>query len=268
MIRFENVYFSYEKENWAVEDLGFTIENGEFVALAGSNGSGKSTIARLTDGLFLPQKGRVLVDGLNSKENAALLKSKVGLVFQNPDDQFVGTTVEEDIAFGLENLAVPRGEAKARIKKIINILNIKQYLHSSPAMLSGGEKQKVAIAGVLVMQPDYLVLDEITALLDPLSRKEILNLVYSIAKKNNIGVLYITHIIDEALLADKVILISEGKKVKEGIPSEVFNDKKFLNSIGVAVPIPVYISSELSKKGLVENIVTSEEELLNEICLS
>ncbi len=268
MIRFENVYFTYNRENWAVEDLNFTIGKGEFVALAGSNGSGKSTIARLTDGLFLPNQGKISVDGLNSKESESLLKSKVGLVFQNPDDQFVGTTVEEDIAFGLENLAIPRAEAILRINRITEMLNIKQYLHSSPAMLSGGEKQKVAIASVLVMQPDYLVLDEITALLDPLSRKEILNFVYSFAKENRIGVLYITHIMDEALVADKVILISEGKKVKEGIPSKVLTDRSFLNSIGVSAPLIVYISSELFRMGIIKKVAISEEEFIKEICLS
>jgi energy-coupling factor transport system ATP-binding protein len=265
MIRFENACFAYEEENWAVENLNFSIEKGEFVALIGSNGSGKSTIARLTDGLFLHQKGKVSVDNLDSKKFSSKLKEKVGLVFQNPDDQFVGTTIEEDIAFGLENMQIPRAEAKKRIKEMANILKIEQYLHSSPSMLSGGEKQKAAIAAVLVMRPEYLVLDEITALLDPVARKEILSFVYSFSKKNKIGVLYITHITEEALLADKAILISRGKIVKSGAPSDIFLDKEFLNSIGISVPLPIYISSYLKELGLFSEIMLSEEEILNKI---
>ena len=266
MIHFANVYFAYEGDDWAVENLNFTIKKGEFVALIGSNGSGKSTIARLTDGLFLPQKGNVLVDDFNSREYSSMLKSRVGLVFQNPDDQFVGATVEEDIAFGLENMAIFRDEAKKRIEQATEALGIAQYLHSSPSMLSGGEKQKAAIAAVLVMHPDYLVLDEITALLDPVARKEILRFVYSFAKENNIGVLYITHITEEALLADKVLLLLKGKIVKEGIPGEVLVNERFLNSIGVSVPLPVYISSKLKRFGILDRVVVSEEEIFNKIC--
>ncbi len=266
MIRFTDVYFAYDKYDWAVENLNFTIEKGEFVALIGSNGSGKSTIARLTDGLFLPQKGSVLVDNLNSREYSSILKSRVGLVFQNPDDQFVGATVEEDIAFGLENMAISRDEAKKRIEQATETLGIAQYLHSSPSMLSGGEKQKAAIAAVLVMHPDYLVLDEITALLDPVARKQILSFVYSFAKENNIGVLYITHITEEALLADKVLLLLKGKIVRKGIPEKVLVDEQFLNSIGVSVPLPVYISFKLKQFGILDKIIVSEEEIFKKIC--
>lgn len=248
MIQFENVYFAYEKEDWAVENLSFKLGKGEFVALLGSNGSGKSTIARLTDGLLLPNKGNVFVDGINSKDASHILKSKVGIVFQNPDDQFVGTTVEEDIAFGLENLNVEREEARKRIYEISKRLGIFKYLKSSPSMLSGGEKQKVAIAGVLAMQPDYLVLDEVTALLDPISRKEIFNLVHSIAVERNIGVLYITHISEEVVPIERIILISNGKKIKEGRSGEIFSDYQLLESIGVSVPAVFRVYSFLKEK--------------------
>ncbi len=248
MIRFESVYFAYEKGKWAVENLNFEIKKGEFVALLGSNGSGKSTIARLTDGLLLPNKGNVFVDGINSKDSPNILKSKVGIVFQNPDDQFVGTTVEEDIAFGLENLNIERKEAHRRVYEITKRLGIFRYLKSSPSMLSGGEKQKVAIAGVLAMQPDYLVLDEVTALLDPVSRKEIFNLVYTIAGESNIGVLYITHISEEVLPVERIILISNGKKIKEGGSEEIFSDYKVLESVGVSVPAIFKVYSFLKRR--------------------
>jgi len=169
MIHFKDVSFAYKEGKWAVRHINFTVNKGEFVSIIGGNGSGKSTIARLSDGLLLPQEGSVFVDEMNShaKKDEFLIKEKVGVVFQNPDNQFVGTTVEEDIAFGLENIGIERVEAKARIKQISSLLGIDKYLHGSPSYLSGGEKQKVAIASVLVMQPDYLVMDEITALLDP-----------------------------------------------------------------------------------------------------
>jgi energy-coupling factor transport system ATP-binding protein len=263
MIRFQNVYFAYEENSWAVENLSFTLKKGELVALLGSNGSGKSTIARLADGLLLPNKGKVFVDDIDSAKDPNLLKSKVGIVFQNPDDQFVGTTVEEDIAFGLENLNVPRDEARRIILDIVRRLKIEKYLKSSPSMLSGGEKQKVAIAGALAMRPDYLVLDEITALLDPVSRKEIFDLVTSIARDSNIGVLYITHISEEALLLHRIILLSQGKKVKEGTVQEIFSDRELLQSVGVSMPAFFVIANLLSNK--TNGLTLSEEKLLSKI---
>jgi len=265
MIQFENVYFAYEKEDWAVENLSFKLNKGEFVALLGSNGSGKSTIARLADGLLLPNKGNVYVDGINSKNSLNVLKSKVGIVFQNPDDQFVGTTVEEDIAFGLENLNIEREEAHKRVYEISRRLNIFKYLKSSPSMLSGGEKQKVAIAGVLAMQPDYLVLDEITALLDPVSRREIFSLVYSIVKESNIGVLYITHISEEVVPVERIILISNGKKIKEGKSADIFSDYQLLESIGVSVPAVFRVYSFLKGKTDFSVQTLSESALLDKI---
>ncbi len=261
MIEFDNVYFSYGN-GWAVEDFNLKIKKGEFVALLGSNGSGKSTVARLTNGLFLPDKGNIFIDGKETSKARDELKAKVGLVFQNPDDQFVGTTVEEDIAFGLENLAIEREEAKRRIMEIAELLDIKKYLRSSPSMLSGGEKQKVAIAGVLVMQPEYLILDEITALLDPVSRKEIFNFVFSIAKEKNMGVLYITHMSNEALNADRVVLIHQGKKISEGTPQNVFSNFSLVRSCGVSIPDSLYIAEKLSEFGVIPKREYTEKEIL------
>ncbi len=264
MIRFENVFFSYGKK-WAVEDFTLTIKKGEFVALLGSNGSGKSTIARLANGLFLPDKGNVFVDEKKTGESRDELKSIVGLVFQNPDDQFVGTTVEEDIAFGLENLSVEREEARRRIREIANLLDITKYLRSSPSMLSGGEKQKVAIAGVLVMQPKYLVLDEITALLDPVNRNEIFDFIRRFSRKNGIGVLYITHISEEALKADKAVLMHKGKKISEGLPKLVFSDFSTVRSCGVAVPDSLYLAKKFCEAGIISDDINSKEELLESL---
>jgi len=270
MICFKNVSFAYKEAKWAVRHINFTVKKGEFVSIIGGNGSGKSTIARLSDGLLVPQEGTVFVDELNSNidKDSILMKGKVGIVFQNPDNQFVGTTVEEDIAFGLENIGVEREEAKSRIKQISSLLGIDKYLYSSPSYLSGGEKQKVAIAGVLVMQPDYLVMDEITALLDPLGRREILSLVYSIAKDKHIGVLYITHITKEVLGSDRVIVLSKGKKLKESIPQVILQDTDLLNSAGVALLPSVIVSKELKKLGIINKSFLLEKNLVDSLCLN
>ena len=268
MIHFKDVSFAYKEGKWAVRHINFTVNKGEFVSIIGGNGSGKSTIARLSDGLLLPQEGSVFVDEMNShaKKDEFLIKEKVGVVFQNPDNQFVGTTVEEDIAFGLENIGIERVEAKARIKQISSLLGIDKYLHGSPSYLSDGEKQKVAIASVLVMQPDYLVMDEITALLDPVSRKEVLNLVHSIVENKNIGVLYITHITEEVIKSDKVLVLHKGEKIKEGAPAVILQDMKLLNSAGVASLPSVIISEELRKHGIIDNSFVDEEDLVDLLC--
>jgi len=268
MIEFHEVFFEYENSKWAVEDLNFSFDKGQLVSIIGANGSGKSTIARLTDGLLIPQRGKVLVDGFSTDDSKVgpSIRTRVGIVFQNPDNQFIGMTVEEDIAFGLENLNIERSEAHRKIIEVSKILDLEKYLSSPPSILSGGEKQKVAIAGALVLTPDYLVLDEVTALLDPISRKDIISIVESLVKNQGIGVLYITHNTEEIIDSDYIIAISKGKIVNKGTSKEVFKNVDYLHSIGVSVPGDVYISYHLKKRGLLSEDVFFEKEIIEKLC--
>ncbi len=268
MIKFENVYFGYEKEKWVVEDLSFSVNKGEFVSLIGCNGSGKSTIARLSSGLLVSQQGKISIDRvyLSEPSDINICRRKVGIVFQNPDNQFIGMTVEEDLAFGLENFNIGREEAHQRVADISKTLKIDKYLNFPPTMLSGGEKQKVAIAGALVLYPEYLVLDEITSLLDPQGREDILRVVQFLIDKKEIGVLFITHRPEEAMKSNKIIVISEGGIAFQGAPKEVFRNVLSLTKIGVSVPPQVLLSYELNERGFGTDISFSEEEILRELC--
>ncbi len=268
MIEFRDVSFAYDKHQ-VVESVSFSIEKGEFVTLIGANGSGKSTIACLTNGLLLPFEGKVSVDGVSTDDISLgrTIKRKVGLVFQNPDNQFIGMTVEEDLAFGLENENIERDEAMVRIASVAELLGIEHCLSSPPYLLSGGEKQKVAIASVLVLMPDYIVLDEVTSLLDPFGRKEILSIVKDLAGNQGKGVLFITHNTEEIVDSDDVLVVSNGKIVLHGGVKEVFADVDFLQSIGISIPPDVYVASILKKKHLVGESVFFEKEILDAICL-
>ena len=267
MLSFENVYFAYESEKWVLEDINFALDKGEFVSIIGSNGSGKSTIARLANGLLLSSKGKVLLDGndLSGPYNRTA-KFKVGLVFQNPDNQFVGITVEDDIAFGLENLGLERSEIQKRIMDISDEFGIKTFLHFPPNLLSGGEKQKVALASVLVLEPDYLIFDEVTSLLDPLNRKEILKVIMNISKEK--GVLYITHHPEETVFSNKIVVLHNGKIVKVGAPKEVFYQIDLLASIGVSNINEALLAKQLLDSGIVKNFSINLDDILNQICLN
>jgi len=268
MIEFREVFFEYEDNKWAVENLNFSFDKGQFVSIIVGNGSGKSTIARLTNGLLLSQKGKVIVDGITTDDPniGNSIKAKVGIVFQNPDNQFIGMTVEEDIAFGLENLNVDRNEAHRRVTEVSEMLGIEKYLSSPPSILSGGEKQKVAIAGALVLTPEYLVLDEVTSLLDPISRREIISIVKSLVKNQGIGVLYITHNTEEIVDSDYIVAINKGKIVTKGKAKEVFSNVEYLHSIGVSVPGDIYVSYYLKKRGLLSEDVFFEQEIIKRLC--
>jgi energy-coupling factor transport system ATP-binding protein len=268
MIAFENVQFSYEDGNWVLKDLNFEVKEGEFVSIIGSNGSGKSTIARLSSGLLVSQNGKVSVDGnsFNDPIAARAAREKVGIVFQNPDNQFIGMTVEEDMAFGLENFNIAREEAHLRVEEISKALKIDKFLSFPPSMLSGGEKQKVAIAGALVLSPKYLILDEITSLLDPQSSVDILANVKSLVQERGIGVLYVTHKPEEALTSDKIIVISNGTVVLTGSPLEVFRNVSLLEGIGVSVPGAVSVSYRLKEAGLLKSIYFDSTEILRKLC--
>lgn len=274
MISFENVYFWYsEKEDGdkiapVLRGVSCTLQEGEFVVLLGRNGSGKSTLAKHCNGILLPKRGSVLVDGMDTRDASVLweIRRRVGLVFQNPDNQLVATTVEEDVAFGPENLGLPPAEIRRRVDEALEKVGMIEYKKREPHTLSGGQKQRVAIAGVLAMRPKYLVLDEATAMLDPEGRAELLQLLQELRKE--IGILHITHNVEEALLADRVLVIDNGKIVAEGHPREVFLVGRAIERWGLELPQIVDVALLLWKDypDLFRVLPLSPHELVDALC--
>ena len=269
-ISFEDVSFSYE-ENFLFEHLNFEVEEGEFVAVLGQNGSGKSTLARLCDGLLTADKGKISVFG-KPVEGKKLydIRKEVGIVFQNPDNQAVASIVEDDVAFGAENIALPRKEIKERIDFALNAVGIPDLREAMVSRLSGGQKQRVAIAGVLALKPKIMILDEATAMLDPRGRKEICDVVKKLHKEEGITVLFVTHFMEEALLADRAIVMNQGKIVMNASPKEIFSRSDELLKYGLTLPAIGYISKRLREGGLdvpdTLDIQTLAEEIKN--CVS
>ena len=269
-ISFEDVSFAYE-ENFLFEHLNFEVEEGEFVAVLGQNGSGKSTLARLCDGLLTADKGKISVFGkpVESKKLYDIRK-EVGIVFQNPDNQAVASIVEDDVAFGAENIALPRKEIKERIDFALNAVGIPDLREAMVSRLSGGQKQRVAIAGVLALKPKIMILDEATAMLDPRGRKEICDVVKKLHKEEGITVLFVTHFMEEALLADRAIVMNQGKIVMNASPKEIFSRSDELLKYGLTLPAIGYISKRLREGGLdvpdTLDIQTLAEEIKN--CVS
>ncbi|MCS7242057.1 MAG: energy-coupling factor transporter ATPase [Candidatus Caldatribacterium sp.] len=274
MISFENVHFWYgEKgDNTTVtpvlRGISCCFREGEFVVLLGRNGSGKSTLAKHCNGLLLPKRGSVLVDGMDTRDASVLweIRRRVGLVFQNPDNQLVATTVEEDVAFGPENLGLPPAEIRRRVDEALEKVGMTEYRKREPHTLSGGQKQRVAIAGVLAMRPKYLVLDEATAMLDPEGRVELLQLLQEL--RSEVGILHITHNVEEALLADRVFIIDEGSIVAEGPPREVFLIGKAIEQWGLELPQIVDVALLLWKDhpDLFRVLPLSPHELVDALC--
>lgn len=262
-IEFENVTFYYaEGEEFALKNVDFSVKEGEFVAVLGRNGSGKSTLARLCNRLLVPKEGKISVFGMTGEKDEAEIRKTVGIVFQNPDNQTVASVVEDDIAFGPENLGVPRKEIGERIEFALNAVGMKEYAKASPTRLSGGQKQRVAIAGVLALKPEILVLDESTAMLDPQGRKEILSVAEKLNKERGVTIITVTHYMDEAAKADRIIVLSDGKIVKEGTPKEIFKNGEELKSYGLELPYPAYIAEKLRQKGLkIDGTILTEEDL-------
>lgn len=274
MISFENVYFWYgEKEDGdevtpVLRGVSCALQEGEFVVLLGRNGSGKSTLAKHCNGLLLPKRGSVLVDGMDTRDASVLweIRKRVGLVFQNPDNQLVATTVEEDVAFGPENLGLPPAEIRRRVDEALEKVGMIEYKKREPHTLSGGQKQRVAIAGVLAMRPKYLVLDEATAMLDPEGRVELLQLLQELRKE--VGILHITHNVEEALLADRVLVIDDGRIVAEGHPREVFLVGRVIERWGLELPQIVDVALLLWKDypDLFRVLPLSPHELVDALC--
>ena len=257
MIKTENLTFSYlgaegEGNTRALRGVDVTIERGSFVVVLGHNGSGKSTLAKTFNAVLLPGGGKVWVEGMDTADEALLLeiRRRVGMVFQNPDNQIVANVVEEDVAFAPENLGVPSAEIRTRVDDALRAVGMEQYARHAPHLLSGGQKQRIAIAGVLAMKPECIVLDEATAMLDPIGRREVLAAVEKLNREQGITVVLITHHMNEAEHADRVIVMNDGLVVMDGTPREVFVRKDELEAIGLAVPDTVSLLFSLRAAGI------------------
>lgn len=240
-----------EEDRPALKNVSLSIEQGEWVAFIGHNGSGKSTLAKTINGLILPQEGSVAVgDMLLNEENIWNIRKMVGMVFQNPDNQFVGSTVEDDVAFGLENQGLPRDEMVIRVKNALEQVRMEEFATREPARLSGGQKQRVAIAGVVALRPDIIILDEATSMLDPEGREEVISTIKKIKEENNLTVLSITHDIDEAANANRVMVMRQGELVREGTPAEIFSAGPELIELGLDLPFPEKLKAALKQRGI------------------
>lgn len=265
MIDVEELFFSYdeETEKYAINGLNLHIEKGSFVAVLGHNGSGKSTLAKHFNGILLPTGGAVYVAGMNTKDEEHIfdIRSTAGMVFQNPDNQMVAALVEDEVAFAPENLGVEPAEIRRRVDECLKTVNMSEYAKSSPSRLSGGQKQRVAIAGVLAMEPECLILDEPTAMLDPQGRKEVMATIRRLNKEKGMTVVLITHYMDEAALADRVIVMEKGESVMDDVPEKVFSNVEYLKKIGLDVPQVTELLYTLRKMGfdLPDNIITADE---------
>lgn len=264
MISAQGVRFRYDPESpWAVNGVNVSIKKGEFVAILGANGCGKSTLAKHFNAIMLPDEGTVLVEGMDTRDDDKLydIRQTVGMVFQNPDNQIVATVVEEDVAFALENLGVPPAEIRTRIDAAMEMAGIYKHRGKAPHKLSGGQKQRVAIAGVIAMSPDCLVLDEATAMLDPRGRDKVMETIRHLNKDMGITVAAITHYMEEAAQADRVLVMSEGRIVMEGTPKEVFSQTEKVRSLRLDVPQAAELRDELVKAGvpMPEGIINEEE---------
>ncbi len=257
--------------NRAVDEVDLTADQGDFIAIIGANGSGKSTLARHFNALLYPAEGTLYVDGYDTTDDEHLwdIRKSAGMVFQNPDDQIIGTVVEEDVAFGPENISVPSREIWERVANSLKSVGMYEFRKHSPARLSGGQKQRIAIAGVLAMHPKCIILDEATAMLDPMGRREVMESVHALNKQENITVILITHYMDEVAGADKVYVMDKGRVVMKGSPAKVFARSEVLKELGLSVPGVTLLADELRKRGvnLPEGIITAQG-LVDEICRS
>lgn len=270
-IELKNVEYNYSlghgRSLKALKNVSFCIEKGDFVALVGMNGSGKSTLAKLLNGLFTPTKGDVIIDGLNTKDekNTFEIRKKAGMVFQNPDNQTVATIIEDDVAFGPENLGIPRDEIIERVKTALSSVNMSEYASRTSSNLSGGQKQRIAIAGVLAMRPDILILDESTSMLDPKGRQEIMDIALEL-NKQGITIINITHNMEESVLANRVIVLRKGRIAMDGTPKQVFSSG-ILDACGLTLPPISALARDLSNSGFsFDTQITLEEELVEGVC--
>lgn len=267
MIKLENVYYEYTSiENnsyMALKGIDLTINKGEFVVILGHNGSGKSTLAKLMNALFIPTSGSVYVDNMDTRDEEKVwnIRETAGMVFQNPDNQLVATIVEEDVAFGPENQGVDPKEIRRRVDESLRIVEMSEYVKHAPHLLSGGQKQRIAIAGVLAMNPQCIILDEPTAMLDPIGRKEVMNTVKKLNHEQHKTIVHITHYMEEAVEADRIVVMEEGSIVMDGTPREIFSQVDVMKKIGLDVPQVTELAYELRREGIdvPADILTIEE---------
>ena len=269
MIEIKNVKFKYNKEedNNVLNDVNLKIEDGEFVSILGRNGSGKSTLAKLMNAQILPDEGNVIIDELDTKSTDVWeVRNKVGMVFQNPDNQIVATVVEEDVAFGPENLGIPNPELRERVDNALKTVGMFSYRKHAPHMLSGGQKQRVAIAGVLAMNPKIIVFDEPTAMLDPNGRKEVMEHAIKLNREQDKTIINITHYMNEAVLSDRVVVMNAGKVVLDGTPKEVFSEVELIKHYGLDVPQVTELAYMLNSNGInISRNILNIEELIDEL---
>ena len=267
MIEVNHMSHIYTDENGndvrALDDVNLSIKRGEFVCIIGTNGSGKSTLAKHFNVLLQPSEGHINVCGYDTRDEEHIwdIRQHVGMVFQNPDNQIVAAVVEEDVAFGPENLGIPSAEIRKRVDAALEAVNMTEYREHGPHLLSGGQKQRIAIAGVLAMKPDCIVLDEPTAMLDPKGRLEVLETIHRLNKEEGITIVIITHFMEEAVTADRVVVMKNGVKLQEGTPREIFTQVDTLKGLGLDVPVAAEVASKLIQKGvdIPNDIITNDE---------
>ena len=274
MIECRNLIFKYtagenQEEKIAINDVNIQIKEGEFIAILGHNGSGKSTMAKHMNALLIPTEGKMLVNKMDTSDmnNLWNIRETAGMVFQNPDNQLVATIVEEDVAFGPENLGVPPEEIRKRVDEALERVGMSEYKRHAPHLLSGGQKQRIAIAGILAMKPKCIIFDEPTAMLDPSGRKEVLDTIIDLNKNYGITVILITHYMDEAAKADRIVVMDKGKLILDGKPRDVFSNVEKMKSIGLDVPQVTELSYELQKAGInIDTRILDVNEMVNAIC--
>lgn len=272
IVKVDNISFEYVTEESrfkAIDRLSLNVKRGEFVVIIGHNGSGKSTLSKNLNAILTPTEGSITIDGMDTKEESKIwdIRQTAGMVFQNPDNQIVATIVEEDVAFGPENLGIDPKEIRRRVEESLKSVGMYDFKDRQPHLLSGGQKQRVAIAGIIAMRPKCIIFDEATAMLDPSGRKEVMKTIKRLNKEENITTIHITHFMEEAVEADRVIVMEKGKKLLEGTPREVFSNIEKLKSIGLDVPCMTELSSSLKEKGLgIGSDILTVDEMVMELC--
>lgn len=272
IVTVKHLSFTYrDSKEPAVKDVSFTIPKGSWTTLVGHNGSGKSTIARLLNGILLPDDNTdtvINIDGITLTEKTMWdIRDRVGIVFQNPDNQFVGATVEDDVAFGLENRQIPRAQMQTIVHDVINEVDMLDFQKSEPQYLSGGQKQRVAIAGILAIGPKLIILDESTSMLDPAGKKKILTLIRKLQKEKDLTIFSITHDINEAVQADQILVLNHGKLLANGSPKDIFKDETLIKSAGLDLPLFYKVKNGLIKQGIdIPKEITNEEKLVKYLC--
>ena len=262
-------YVTIDSKFKAIDDLSLEVKQGEFVAIIGHNGSGKSTLSKNLNAILVPTQGDIYIDGMNTKDESKLwnIRQTAGMVFQNPDNQIVATIVEEDVAFGPENLGVEPTLIRERVEDALKSVGIYELKDRQPHLLSGGQKQRVAIAGLIALRPKCIIFDEATAMLDPSGRKEVMNVIKKLNKEENITTLHITHYMEEAVQADRVVVVDKCKKLLEGTPKEVFKNLDLLKEIGLDVPYMTELASLLREEGLdLDDDILTVDEMVDKLC--